>query len=203
MAEVERISQETHNRFLNFFTLGTRDRVGNERSYYMASRAKSVEDLDMSRKQNQPDGVVIFSLYGEKKDRVVLVHQFRYPINGYIYELPAGLVEKGEDFREAAVREMREETGLTLHLADAREGYERPFYSSCGMTDESCCTVYGTAEGTVRLSGLEDTEQLDVVLADRAEVRRILREENVAANCAYLLMQFLHNQEDPLAFLKD
>jgi hypothetical protein len=31
----------------------------------------------------------------------------------------------------------------------------------------------------------------------------ILREENVAANCAYLLMQFLHNQEDPLAFLKD
>ena len=84
MAEVERISQETHNRFLNFFTLGTRDRVGNERSYYMASRAKSVEDLDMSRKQNQPDGVVIFSLYGEKKDRVVLVHQFRYPINGRI-----------------------------------------------------------------------------------------------------------------------
>ena len=53
------------------------------------------------------------------------------------------------------------------------------------------------------LSGLEDTEQLDVVLADREEARRILREENVAANCAYLLMQFLHNPDDPLAFLRD
>ena len=39
---------------------------------------------------------MIFSLAGEKKDHIVLVHQYRYPIAGYVYELPAGLIEKNE-----------------------------------------------------------------------------------------------------------
>ena len=43
----------------------------------------------------------------------------------------------------------------------------------------------------------------EIVLADRAECRRILKEENVAIMCAYMLMHFIHCQGDPLAFLDD
>ena len=142
----------------------------------------------------------MFALYGEDRGRVVLVHQYRYPLGAYIYELPAGLVEEGERVDEAALREMQEETGLEFHPVLSGSGYERPFYSSAGMTDESCCMVFGTAGGTISQSGLEDTEQLDVVLADRQEAARILREENVAANCAFMLMNFI-SSADPLAFL--
>ena len=53
------------------------------------------------------------------RDRIVLVRQYRCTIDDYVYELPAGLVEEGEDYREAAVREMKEETGLTLTLEEA------------------------------------------------------------------------------------
>ena len=200
MAEVDRVSQVTNNRFLNYYELNTTDRIGNHKKYYMCSRRESAEKLNLMTGADRPDGVVMFALYGEGRDRVVLVHQYRYPLGAYIYELPAGLVEDGERVDEAALREMREETGLEFHPVLSDSGYERPFYSSAGMTDESCCMVFGTAGGTISQSGLEDTEQLDVVLADRQEAARILREENVAANCAFMLMNFI-SSADPLAFL--
>ena len=69
-----------------------------------------------------------------------------------------------------------------------------------GMTDESCATVYGYATGKVSREGLVDNEQLEVVLADREEIRRILKEENVSMNCGYLMMHFLH-ADGPFSFL--
>ena len=82
--------------------------------------------------------------------------------------------------------------------------YHKAFFTTIGMTDESCATVYGYASGTVSRDGLEENEQLEVVLADRAEVKRILKEENVSMNCGYLMMHFLHHtDEDPFYFLKE
>ena len=52
----------------------------------------------------------------------------------------AGLVEKGEDFREAAIREMHEETGLTFTPIEVDPMYEEPRFTTVGMTDESCAT---------------------------------------------------------------
>ena len=49
---------------------------------------------------------------------------------------------------------------------------------------------------------MEDSEEIEVVLADREEVKRILKEENVAIMCAYMLMHFLHD-EKPFDFLKE
>ena len=68
--------------------------------------------------------------------------------------------------------------------------YEKPFYTTIGMTDECCSMVFGYASGTVSRAGLEDSEELEVVLADRREVARILKEERVALMCAYMLMFF-------------
>ena len=59
---------------------------------------------------------------------------------------------------------------------------------------------YMDASGKVTKEGQEDSEEIEVVLADRREVERILREERVAIMCAYMLMHFLHD-EDPFAFL--
>ncbi len=202
MAKVEKVTQVTHNRFLNYFELSTIKRTGKSGKYFMASRSEDIASMDLSTGQNKPDGVVIFSLAGENKDKVVLVHQYRYPIAGYIYELPAGLIENNENYRQAAVREMKEETGLTFEPLDVDPMYERPFYNSVGMTDESCNLVYGTCEGTISREGLEESEELDVVLADRDEAIRILREEKVAANCAYMLMQFIAHPKDVFSFLK-
>lgn len=48
-----------------------------------------------------------------KDDRMVLVRQYRYPVNQTTLELPGGVIEKGEEPKAAAKREMEEETGHT------------------------------------------------------------------------------------------
>ncbi len=200
MGKVKKIEQVTHNPFVNLFDLSVENRLGNPGRYYVASRSKGPEELELSSGVQTPDGVIIYSLYGEKHDRVVLVRQYRYAINNYIYEFPAGLVEPGEDYHASAVREMREETGLTLRPIQVDTIFEKPYYTTIGMTDECCSTVYGYAEGTISSDRLEDSEEIEVVLADRSEVRRILREERVAIVCSYMLLHFL-NDEQPFQFL--
>mgnify|MGYP006990208958 CR=1 FL=1 len=56
--------------------------------------------------------------------------------------------------------------------------------------------VFGFASGMPDKSYQEDTEDIKTVIADRDEVRRILREEKVAMKCALLLMQFLQSYHD-------
>lgn len=197
------IEKTTDNRFLNMYNLHYENKLGQKKLYYVASRSKDAEHLKMKTRINKPDGVIIYSIYGEKRDRMVLVRQYRLSIDDYIYELPAGLVDEGETFAQAGARELKEETGLDFEPLTVDEMYHKPFFTTIGMTDESCATVYGYASGTVSSEGLEASEQLEVVLADRAEIRRILKEENVSMNCGYLMMHFLHHtDEDPFYFVR-
>ena len=200
MGKIKKIEQVTKNPFVNLYNLEVEHKNGREGKYYVASRAKNIEELEISRQQQSPDGVIIYSLYGEKRDKVVLIRQYRYPINNYIYEFPAGLVEPGEDYHKAAVREMKEETGLNLHPIKVDTIYEKPYYTTIGMTDECCGTVYGYCDGEISADLMEDSEEIEVVRADREEVKRILKEERVAVVCSYMLMHFLHDRE-PFAFL--
>ena len=201
MGKIQGIRQETKHRFLNFFTLDALNKAGHKKEYYLASRAEKAEDLKLVTRKNVPDGVTMYMLYGEARDKVVLVRQYRFPLDAFVYEFPSGIVEKGEDYREAAVREAMEETGLTLTLLDADPMYEVPRFQTVGMTDESCAMVYGYAEGTPTSKGEEESEEIEVVLADREEVRRIMKEEYMASVCAYQLAHFLADP-DPFAFLK-
>lgn len=200
MDRIKNIRKQTDNRYLNLYELEAKNRVGGDLRYYIASRTQQAENLKLNTHNQVPDGVIIYSLYGEKRDRVVLVRQYRYSIDDYIYEFPAGLVDEGESLADAGVREMKEETGLEFSPIPVNSMYRNAFFTTIGMTDECCGTVYGYAHGTVSAEGLEDTEDIEVVLADRNEVRRILREERVAIMCAYMLMHFLKD-EDPFAFL--
>ena len=201
MGQIHDIEKLTDCRFLNLYHLNATSVHNTPVSYFVASRAESIDKLKIKTGKNSPDGVIIYSLYGEKKDRVVLVRQYRYPLDDYVYELPSGLVDQGEDYRQAGIREMKEETGLDFSPLTPDTLYERPFFTSVGMTDECCATVYGYASGQISREGLEDTEDLEVVLADREEVRRILKEERVAIMCAYMLMHFL-KEEEPFGFLQ-
>ena len=101
---------------------------------------------------------------------------------------------------EAGIREMFEETGLTFQPVEAGP-YSRPFFTTIGMTDESCGTVFGYCSGEPTNGHQEASEDIQVILADRKECKRILKEENAAIMCAYMLMHFIATEGDPLAFL--
>ena len=200
MKRIQNIEKLTQNPYLNLYRLDSRFRDGSFGEYFVASRRSEPHAIKAATHDNRPDGVILYGVYGEQKDRVVLVKQYRYPIDGYVYEFPAGLVEPGEDLQEAGIREIFEETGLNM-VPKAVGACSRPFFTTVGMTDESCGTVYGYCSGEPTSRHQERTEDIQVVLADREECRRILREENVAIMCAYMLMHFIASEGDPLAFL--
>lgn len=197
------VEKKTDNRFLNMYDLQYENKVGGQGIYHIASRGASIEELKLKTHKNKPDGVIIYALYGPKRDKVVMVRQYRFSVDDYVYEFPAGLVDAGETYGQAGARELKEETGLDFTPVKADEMYSKPLFTTVGMTDESCATVYGYASGKISKEGLEDNEDLEVIIADRKEVRRILKEENVSINCGYLLMYFLcHTTEDPFYFLR-
>ena len=202
MNRIRGVKRLTDNRFLNLYELDARTRSESAIRYYVASRAKTTDNLKVTSGHRNADGVILYGVYGEEKDQLVLVRQYRYPLGDYIYEFPAGLLEPGEDVAEAGIREMFEETGL--NFTPVRGGdCERPFFTTVGMTDESCGLCFGYCSGTPSIANQEDTEDIQVILADRNECRRILKEENVAIMAAYMMMHFIATPGDPLYFLKE
>lgn len=196
------IQKITENPFLNMYDLTARNCRGGIFHYYFASRGEG-ENLKCLTRKNTAEGIMVYAVCREDPSRVVLVRQYRYPINDFIYEMPAGLVDPGESVETTAVREFHEETGMELELYEGGEPFLRnPFYTTVGLTDESVSVLYGFANGAPNGNSREATEDIEVVLADRAEAYRILREEKVAMKCAQSLIHFLQaDPAEPFAFL--
>jgi ADP-ribose pyrophosphatase len=79
--------------------------------------------------------------------KVILIRQYRYAVNAFLWELPAGSVDEGESPEQAARRECHEEIGLvpsTLVRLSA-------MYPTPGYCDEEMVFF--------RLSGLETTDE--------------------------------------------
>ena len=168
----------------------------------MASRAKSINELKIKTGKNTPDGVIIYSRLWERETECISTSvQIR---NRRIYlRIPgrSGRTERRIPWgcSKRNVRGNRTE----IHTSESRSCiWETLFHN--GWHDRWILRQLFTdnAEGEISKDAQEDTEEIEVVLADREEVKRILREENVAIMCAYQLMHFLQD-EDPFAFLKE
>lgn len=93
---------------------------------------------------------------------LVLVEQFRIPVNSRVLELPAGLVgdsgDASEDFELAARRELLEETGFEATLMEPLMTCP----SSAGLTDEMVSIYYASGLQRVNAGGGVDNENITV-----------------------------------------
>ena len=125
MGKIHDVQKLTDNRFVNLYHVDATSVHNTPVSYYVASRAKDIPSLKMKTGRNDPDGVIIYSVYGEKKDKVVLIRQYRYALGGYIYEFPAGLVEQNEDFQPGFHDHRAAGSRYSRHEPAQPDGYER------------------------------------------------------------------------------
>ncbi|MBA2687007.1 MAG: NUDIX hydrolase [Gemmatimonadaceae bacterium] len=64
--------------------------------------------------------------------QILLIRQYRYAAEGYVYEVPAGRLEPGEDPKDCASRELLEETGCRAESVK----YLTTIFTTPGFTDE-------------------------------------------------------------------
>ena len=192
----------TDNRFLNLYEMDALTDSGRKFNYYFASRNKE-QDLPLYTGKVPRNGIVIYPVWKKEPDKLVMIRQYRYPLDAWIYELPAGLIDEGESPSQAAVREMKEETGLSFEPYEGGEdAFRRPFFLGAGITDETSTSVFGYADGELSGEFMEDTESIEVLLVDKKEALRILREERISLRAGFLLMSFLKmEKENPFSFL--
>lgn len=96
--------------------------------------------------------------------RLLLIRQFRYPIQKYIFELPAGKLDSNQPPLETMMRELEEETGYRAGTMD----YECSFYTSPGISNE-VIHLYTARNLTPVLQHLEEGEHITVIANTLAE----------------------------------
>jgi len=97
-------------------------------------------------------------------DRTLLVRQHRYPVAETLLELPAGLVDEGEDPVQAGARELAEETGYAPGLIEPMLS----FYSSPGFTDEEL-HIYLARDLRPTVASPDEDEFIEPVVVDWQE----------------------------------
>jgi ADP-ribose pyrophosphatase len=92
----------------------------------------SVGEMDMIRHPGASAIVPFVSDATGDDPQMLLIRQYRYAADQYLYEIPAGRLDPGEDPSDCAQRELREETGCTARGMD----FLFTMYTTPGFTDE-------------------------------------------------------------------
>ncbi len=102
-----------------------------------------------------PGGAVVLGVLPDK--RIILIKQYRYPIDKFIYELPAGKLDPAEDPKVCAIRELEEETGYRAGKIELLTY----IYTSPGFCSEKLY-IYLAEELQKEKQNLEEGEVLSV-----------------------------------------
>ncbi len=163
----------TKLKFLTLFAVSYLDRKGATRQWHMVSRSAPPKCIGGDR--TRPDAAIIVP-YHRREDKLVVIKEFRVPVGDYQYGFPAGLLDPGETLETAAGRELREETGLEL----VRVFRHSPaIFSSAGLSDESIAMAFAEVDGTPSLRHTSDSEEIEVFLLDREEVRTLVQRDDI------------------------
>jgi len=105
---------------------------------------------------------------------IVLIKNYRFAVGEWLYELPAGMLEKDEDPQLCAARELTEETG---YVAGKIKKLGQ-FFSAPGATDEMMHSFLATGLRQGRQE-LEIYEQIEVEIFPEPQVRRMVTDGTI------------------------
>lgn len=195
MSKILRVNPLVETKYLSMYEAEYQNKNNKNKTWMIASRKNKdeIEDIYFNNKEDSIDAVVIIPIHKEE-NKIVLIRQFRVPINSYVIELPAGLVDGNEGYEEAVRRELKEETGLDLLYIDKEASIEKS-YISPGMTDESVALIKCYCTGKASIENLEEDEDLEVILLDKEEAKRIIMsKEKIDIKAFMALQSFIINE---------
>ena len=186
---IKNIKTLADTKYLKLYNAEYINKNGETKNWSIASR----KDLDTLKNiyfhgaEGSIDAVIIVATHIDE-NKLVVIKQFRVPLNDYVYEIPAGLVDSGEDFKTTVGRELKEETGLDLIQIDYDKTKSKA-YISTGMTDESAALVYCTCRGEISKEFLEPDEDIEIMLLSKKEAKSLISSNENIDIKAFLAIQ--------------
>ena len=114
-----------------------------------------------------PGSVAVLPVHDD--GRIVLVRQYRYPVDAAVWELPAGRLDPGESAEQAARRELEEEVGLRPRRLEALT----VFYTTPGFCDETMHLFRATGLASVAARPEAD-ERIEAATFTLSEARGMI-----------------------------
>jgi len=135
------------------------------------------------------DCVAIIAI--DADNNVLLVNQFRKPVEKELLEIPAGGIDPGENPETAVRREMREETGYFPQKVESLGG----FYSAPGYSSEYLY-LYLATDLTPSQLFAEDTASIEVVKVPLSQIPGLIASGSICdAKSIAGLFTFLEHQK--------
>ncbi|WP_435791575.1 NUDIX hydrolase [Clostridium sp.] len=186
---VNNITLLADTKYLKLYNAEYTNKKGDIKNWSIASRKdlNTLKNNYFNGTDENIDAVIIVATHIDE-DKIVIIKQFRIPLNDYVYEIPAGLIDPGEDVETTAKRELKEETGLDLLQIDYNKTKPK-VYISTGMTDESVALVYCTCSGEISKEYLEDDEDIEIMLLSRQEAMDLISSDKKIDIKAFLSIQ--------------
>ncbi|MBU3181617.1 NUDIX hydrolase [Clostridium psychrophilum] len=186
---IKNIKTLADTKYLKLYDAEYINKNGDTKNWSIASRKDlcTLKNIYFNGTKGNIDSVIIIATHIHE-NKLVIIKQFRIPLNDYVYEIPAGLVDPGEDFETTVGRELKEETGLNLIKIDFSKTKSQT-YISTGMTDESAALVYCTCDGEISREYLEPDEDIEVMLMSKKEAKSLITSNEKIDIKAFLSIQ--------------
>ena len=187
-AKLQSVEKLTNNKFINMYIATYKTDKG-KLNYEVVSRRKI---LEMVQPHLKVDAINVLPYqYKDGKTIVYLTREFRYPINDYVYSIPSGLIENGEDGKTSAKRELCEEIGSNVKSIKRTA---TPGYTSCGMSDENI-DFYQTEVEIDDKQKLDKFEDISVVPVTLEELELLINTPNMGAQCKLQSKIFIQQEK--------
>lgn len=180
------LKKKYEGKFLTYYVADFLLKNNQIKSYEFISRDKDLKIEEFGH--NLPAGVGMI-VYSKNKDKILLQKEFRLACNSWVYTFPAGLIDKGESPSAAAIREVKEETGVSvIEVIDELP----PCFSSQGTSDEKMVIVYCIGEGETKDSSFAD-EEISSKWYTKEEIKELFKEKvMMSVRTQVFLYEWLH-----------
>ena len=195
--ELQNVELRYKDKFTNLYHLKYKNLNKEEKIYELLSRkelnnnfvGKHIDDITMVIKH-------------KSLNKYLLLREYRLAVNTFVYNLVAGLIDEGETPIEACIREVWEETNLSITKDNIVYSLGNS-YSSVGLSDEQIQTFFIEVDGDVKLkTDGNPNECIYPRFYSLDEIRYLLKHEMFTSR-TQMLFEMICLQEENKSFFKN